>query len=83
MTNNKSRDVVSLQELRAMLTICQKLLLHSHPSAAIMIKYAAEDLDKNAGTEQQPLAKRTEFLPNQKTRNGDRRNHPKDRDREG
>lgn len=45
MPSNKVNQLISLEEIRTMLALCQKLVALSHPSAAEMIKYAAHDLE--------------------------------------
>jgi hypothetical protein len=53
MTDKKPVADISISELRVLLEICQKLLAHSHPSAALMIDYAAKDLEKSVQTDSQ------------------------------
>lgn len=50
MTCGKSSDIISIREIRLVLDICQKFLAPTHPSAAVMIEYAAKELDGNAGS---------------------------------
>ncbi len=45
MASGKIPQLISLQELCTMLTICEKLVALSHPTAALMIRYAAKDLN--------------------------------------
>jgi hypothetical protein len=56
MTDRQSGDI-SISELRVLLALCQRLIVRSHPSAALMIDYAARDLEKSVATEQKRLDK--------------------------
>lgn len=49
MTCGRSDGIISIQEIRLVLDICQRFLAPTHPSAAVLIEYAARELAGNEG----------------------------------